>query len=93
MASAAPPTGEVTKVPSQFELGDLPNVSSANPESDPIDQFKLAVSKLIAEVWNEPLEKVFNGVDTGMQHICRNSSFSADVGREKRRSGFSSRHP
>lgn len=34
-----------------------------------MDAFRLAVAKLISDAWQEPLEKIFNGVDTGASAV------------------------
>lgn len=64
-SSIAPPTVSSTHpVKPQYELGELPEVASADPSRSPLDAFKLGIAKLVAEAWNEDVGKVFDGLDT-----------------------------
>lgn len=64
--STAPPVVDPhPAVNPQYALPELPVVKGADPERVPIDAFRLAVAKQVAEVWDVDVEKVFAGVDTG----------------------------
>lgn len=67
MASTVPPIAapSSSSIPERFTLPQLPEIPGVDVEREPIDAFRLAAAKLIADAWNEPIEKLFTGVDTG----------------------------
>jgi arginyl-tRNA synthetase len=70
MASTVPPIASgSSEIPARYALPEFPAVASANPDREPMDAFRLAVAKLISDAWQEPLEKIFNGVDTGASAV------------------------
>lgn len=48
-----------------YELPPVPQIPGVDYTRVPIEQFKAAVAKLVAEAWDETPEKIFAGVDTG----------------------------
>lgn len=75
MASTAPPiVASSSTIPERYALPALPELASANVEREPMDAFRLAAAKLIADAWNEPIEKIFDGVDTGTSADSKHSS-------------------
>ncbi|TXT04347.1 hypothetical protein VHUM_04114 [Vanrija humicola] len=48
-----------------YELPAVPQIAGVDYARVPIEQFKAAVAKLVAEAWDESPEKIFAGVDTG----------------------------
>ena len=66
MASTVPPIANASSsIPERYALPELPKVADASVEREPMDAFRLAAAKLIADAWNEPIEKIYAGVDTG----------------------------
>lgn len=49
----------------KYALGPVPQMPGADYARVPVDQFRAAVAKVVAEAWDEPAEKIFAGVDLG----------------------------
>jgi arginyl-tRNA synthetase len=70
MASTSAPNGaSAAAIPERYALPTFPETKSADPDREPMDAFKLAAAKLIADAWQEPLDKIFDGVDTGEYYL------------------------
>lgn len=49
----------------KYALGPVPQIPGADYARVPIDQFRAAVAKVVADAWDETPEKIFPGVDLG----------------------------
>ena len=64
--SAAPPA--VTSHPPtnpKYALPELPKLPDVDAERIPLDAFRLAAAKLVADAWGMDAAKIFPGVDVG----------------------------
>ena len=65
--SAIPPiASSYPPISPKYALPDLPTgIPDSDPSRSPLDFFRLAVAKLLGEVWEEDQAKIYEGVDTG----------------------------
>lgn len=49
----------------KYALGPVPEIAGADYARVPIDKFRAAVAKVVADAWDETPEKIFPGVDLG----------------------------
>ena len=64
--SAAPPAAIAHPAPDpRYALPELPKVAGLQPDRVVLDDFRLAVAKLIGDAWGMDAEKIVQGVDVG----------------------------
>ncbi|WVR09383.1 arginine-tRNA ligase [Kwoniella sp. DSM 27419] len=76
MASLAPPAS----IPDKFVLPPLPSVPGADPERFVTDAFKVAAAQIVAEAFDEKVEKIYPAVEMGK----KGTDFSVPIVRFKK---------
>lgn len=50
---------------SKYQLPALPEIPGVDYDRVPLDAFRAAVAQVVATAWDEDVQKIFTGVDTG----------------------------